>query len=50
MGYATPAAICVKLANPGSVVVAMVGDGDFLMTCMESLTARALGLGILYCV
>jgi acetolactate synthase-1/2/3 large subunit len=50
MGYATPAAIGVKLANPGSVVAAVVGDGDFLMTCMESLTAQALGLGIVYCV
>ena len=50
MGYATPAAIGVKLANPGSVVAAVVGDGAFLMTGMESLTARALGLGIIYCV
>lgn len=50
MGYATPAAIGVKLANPGSLVAAVVGDGDFLMTGMESLTATSLGLGIIYFV
>lgn len=50
MGYATAAAIGVKLANPKSLVAAVVGDGDFLMTGMESLTARANGLGIIYAV
>lgn len=50
MGYAAPAAIGAKLANPKRDVVAVVGDGCFTMTCMEILTAKANRLGILYCV
>lgn len=50
MGYAVPAAIGAKLANPGKQVVGIVGDGAFLMTCMEILTATTLGLGIVYFV
>jgi acetolactate synthase-1/2/3 large subunit len=50
MGYAVPAAIGAKLANPGRQVVAIVGDGAFLMTCMEIVTAATLGLGIAYFV
>jgi len=50
MGYAVPAAIGVKLANPGVPVAAVVGDGAFLMTGNEMLTARANGLGIVYCL
>ncbi len=50
MGYAVPAAIGAKLANPEREVVAIVGDGAFLMTCMEILTATRLGLGIAYFV
>ena len=44
MGYATPAAIGTKLANPTAQVVGIVGDGAFLMTCMEMLTASNLGI------
>lgn len=47
MGYAIPAAIGAKLANPSKVVVAVVGDGALLMTGMELLTASAKKLGIL---
>jgi len=39
MGYAIPAAIGAKLARPGQPVVALVGDGGFLMTGTEIETA-----------
>ena len=42
MGYALPAAIGAALANPGTHVVAVVGDGAFLMTGMELMTAAQL--------
>ncbi|MEC9363351.1 MAG: thiamine pyrophosphate-binding protein [Pseudomonadota bacterium] len=50
MGYAVPAAIGAKLANPAREVVAVVGDGAFLMTGTELLTAAANGLGIVVLV
>ncbi|MBW2702191.1 MAG: thiamine pyrophosphate-binding protein [Deltaproteobacteria bacterium] len=39
-GFAVPAAVAIKLAKPDYRVVACVGDGGFLKTCMELLTAR----------
>jgi acetolactate synthase-1/2/3 large subunit len=39
MGWALPAAIGVKLAQPERQVVGMVGDGDFMMTMQEMATA-----------
>jgi acetolactate synthase-1/2/3 large subunit len=39
MGWSLPAAIGVKLAHPDRPVVAIVGDGDFLMTVQELATA-----------
>jgi acetolactate synthase-1/2/3 large subunit len=50
MGYAVPAAIGAKLANPSRQVVSIVGDGAFLMTGFETATAVTLGLGIVYFV
>ncbi len=50
MGYATPAAIACQLAFPEKQVIAIVGDGAFQMTGMETLTASQLGLPILYCI
>jgi acetolactate synthase-1/2/3 large subunit len=50
MGYAVPAAIGAKLANPNRQVVSIVGDGAFLMTGLETTTAVTLGLGIAYFV
>ncbi len=50
MGYAVPAAIGAKLANPGRQVVSIVGDGAFLMTGLETITAATLDLGIAYFV
>jgi acetolactate synthase I/II/III large subunit len=46
MGYAVPAAIGAQLGRPGSPVVALAGDGAFLMTGLESLTAASLGLPV----
>ncbi|SHK49579.1 thiamine pyrophosphate-binding protein [Rhodothermus profundi] len=50
MGYAVPAAIGARLAYPDRPVVAIVGDGAFLMTGLELLTARRMGVGVLCCV
>ena len=46
MGYAVPAAIGAKLANPALQVVSIVGDGAFLMTGLEIVTAATYHLGI----
>ncbi|MEO8053994.1 MAG: thiamine pyrophosphate-binding protein [Acidobacteriota bacterium] len=46
MGYAVPAAVGAKLARPDSPVVALAGDGAFLMTGLELLTAAQNGLGV----
>ncbi|MFQ5888699.1 MAG: thiamine pyrophosphate-binding protein [Gemmatimonadota bacterium] len=46
MGYAVPAAIGAKLARPEAPVVALVGDGAFLMTGLELLTAAREGTGV----
>ncbi|WP_286758316.1 thiamine pyrophosphate-binding protein [Ralstonia sp. RL] len=50
MGYAVPAAIGAKLAQPDLEVFAIVGDGCFMMTCMEIVTAAANRLGVIYFV
>ena len=50
MGYAVPAAIGAKLALPDRSVQAIVGDGAFMMTCMEILTAASNNLGVVYYV
>jgi acetolactate synthase-1/2/3 large subunit len=39
MGYGVPAAVAAKLLHPERAVVAMAGDGDFLMTGQELATA-----------
>ena len=39
MGWSYPAALGARLAAPDKPVVAMVGDGDFLMTFQEIATA-----------
>ena len=48
MGYCTPAVTAAKLVNPDKQVVGIIGDGAFLMTCMETLTASLLGTGGVY--
>jgi acetolactate synthase-1/2/3 large subunit len=50
MGYAVPAAIGAKLVAPDRSVQAIVGDGAFMMTCMEILTAATNALGVVYYV
>jgi len=47
MGYAVPAAIAAKLCHPQRVVVAVTGDGDFLMTGQELATARQYGADVI---
>nr|MBA3358524.1 acetolactate synthase large subunit [Thermoleophilaceae bacterium] len=42
MGFAVPAAIAAKLVHPGRKVVAVNGDGGFLMNCQELETATRL--------
>jgi acetolactate synthase-1/2/3 large subunit len=50
MGYCVPAAIGAKMVNPGSQVTGIVGDGAFLMTGMETLTAAHHKLGVVFFV
>ena len=46
MGYAVPAALGAKLGAPHAPVVALAGDGAFLMTGLELLTAASQGVPI----
>lgn len=46
MGWAYPAALGAKLAAPNQQVVAVIGDGDFMMTMQEMATAREYGIGV----
>jgi len=46
MGFAVPGALGVQLARPGKTVVALVGDGGFLMTGQELVTAVEQNLPI----
>ena len=50
MGYCVPGAIGAKLANPTRVVAGIVGDGAFLMTGLELVTAVREGLGLVIVV
>ncbi|MFI5120584.1 MAG: thiamine pyrophosphate-binding protein, partial [Thermoanaerobaculia bacterium] len=50
MGYAVPAAIGAKLARPDLQVVAIVGDGAFLMTGLELVTATTHQAGAVFFV
>ncbi|MBI4942938.1 MAG: thiamine pyrophosphate-binding protein, partial [Actinobacteria bacterium] len=47
MGYGLPAAIGASLAAPGRPVVALAGDGGFLMTAVELETAVRVGAPVL---
>ena len=50
MGWAVPAAIGAKLANPTRQVVCIVGDGDFLMTSQELGVCAQHGIGVCFVV
>src|SRR5262249_41485566 len=47
MGFALPTAIAAKLVHPDRHVVAVSGDGGFLMNCQELETAVRLGTPVL---
>ncbi|CAH0244626.1 Acetolactate synthase [Peribacillus simplex] len=44
MGIAIPGAIAAKMAKPDKPVIAVTGDGGFLMNGVELATAKRLGL------
>jgi acetolactate synthase-1/2/3 large subunit len=46
MGYAVPGSVGAALARPGSPVLAVAGDGGFLMTATELETAVRLGVPV----
>lgn len=46
MGYAIPAALGAKLARPEVPVIALAGDGAFLMTGLELITAAAQKIAV----
>ena len=50
MGFAIPAALAAKLCNPDLPVVALMGDGGFLMMAGELATAKRLNLNIVFVV
>jgi len=50
MGYSVPAAIGAKLGKPDRQVIALVGDGDFMMTIGELHTAKQVGLNVVIVV
>ena len=50
MGFTLPAAIGAQLAHPDRMVVAVMGDGDFLMCLKELATAVQLKLPIICAV
>ncbi|HEY2709375.1 MAG TPA: thiamine pyrophosphate-binding protein, partial [Caulobacteraceae bacterium] len=50
MGYGVPAAVAMQRLNPGRRVVAVSGDGDFLMNGQEFATAVQYGLPVIVLV
>ena len=50
MGYCVPATIGAKLVQPERQVVGIVGDGAFMMTAMEAVTAVSNRLGVAWFV
>lgn len=50
MGYGLPAAIAAKLHNPAREVICFAGDGCFLMSGQELITARQHGAGVVVIV
>jgi acetolactate synthase-1/2/3 large subunit len=50
MGYGVPAAVAAKIAHPERTVIAVAGDGDFLMNGQEIATAAQYGAPIVVVV
>lgn len=50
MGFGIPAALAAQLARPETTVVCITGDGGFLMTAGEILTARRYNLPVIIVV
>lgn len=50
MGYGLPAAVAAALRHPDRTVVAVAGDGDFLMNAQELATAAQHGCDLLVIV
>jgi len=50
MGFSLPAALGVKLACPDRQVIAVVGDGDFVMTMQELATAVQYNIPVVVAV
>ena len=46
LGYSLPAAIGAKIAQPDRPAIAIIGDGGFLFTCTELLTAVENDIGL----
>jgi acetolactate synthase I/II/III large subunit len=50
MGYGVPAAIAAKALYPERTVVALAGDGCFMMSSQELATAMQYGLNVIFIV
>lgn len=50
MGFAFPAALGAKLGKPSVPVIAVVGDGDFMMTMQEMATAAQYNIPVVLVV
>jgi len=50
MGFGIPAALAAKLVRPAAPVVCITGDGGFLMTAGEIMTARRYRLPVIFIV
>lgn len=50
MGFGIPSAIAAKLVLPDRKVVCVTGDGGFLMMAGEIVTAKRLGLNVVFLV
>ena len=50
MGYGVPAAIAAKALHPDRTVVALAGDGCFMMASQELATAMQYGLNVIFIV
>jgi len=50
MGYGPPAAVAAALRRPDKTVVALAGDGDFMMNGQELATAMQFGCNIIVIV